>query len=113
LRILQEKYGQKIKTLYNVFVDLEKAFDPVPRKVIEWAVRRKGIAERMVEEVMALYVSSRTRVKAFISEEFNIHGSFLSPLVFIIIMDELTKEIRKGVPWELMFADDVALQSWK
>jgi len=24
-------------------------------------------------------------------------------------MDELTKEIIKGVPWELMFADDLAL----
>jgi len=25
-------------------------------------------------------------------------------------MDELTKEIRKVVPWELMFADDLALK---
>jgi len=26
-----------------------------------------------------------------------------------MVMDELTKDIRKGVPWELMFADDLAL----
>jgi len=73
---------------------------------------------------MALYVNSRTRVKAMagISVEFNIlvgvhQGSVLSPLLFIIVMDELTEEIRKGVPWELMFADDLTLrrafEEWK
>jgi len=51
---------------------------------------------------------------AGISEEFNIlvgvHlGSVLSSLFCILVMDELTKEIRKGVPWQLMFADDLAL----
>ena len=116
LRMLQEKYSQKKQNMYHVFVDLEKAFDRVPRKVIEWALRKKGIPERMVEAVMALYVESRTRVKTMAgkSEEFDIlvgvhQGSVLSPLLFIIVMDELSKDIRKGVPWELMFADDLAL----
>jgi len=82
--------------------------------VIEWALRKKRIPERMVEAVMALYVNSGTRVKAMvgISEEFNMlvgvhQGSVLSPLLFIIVMDELTKEISKGVQWELIFADDL------
>jgi hypothetical protein len=99
-----------------VFVDLEKAFDRVPRKVIEWALRRKRIPERMVAAVMALYVDSRSRVKtmAVISKWFHIvvgvhQGSVLSPLLFITVMDEVVTEVRKGVPWELMFADDLAL----
>jgi len=69
-------------------VDLEKVFDQVPRKVIEWALKRKGIPERMVEAVITLYVNSRIRVKAMagISEEFNIlvgvhQGSVLNPLL--------------------------------
>jgi len=33
----------------------------------------------------------------------------LSPLLFILVMDELSKEIKNGVPWELMCADDLAL----
>ena len=41
VRRLQEKYLEKRKKLYHVFVDLEKAFDRVPRKAIEWAHRRQ------------------------------------------------------------------------
>jgi len=72
LRILQEQYRQKNKKRYHVFMNLEKAFDRVPRKVIEWDLRRNGIPERMIEAVMAFHVNSRTRVKAMagISEEF-------------------------------------------
>ena len=31
------------KRLYMAFVDLEKAFDVVPRKVIRWALRKLGV----------------------------------------------------------------------
>jgi len=55
-------YNQRNKKLYLIFVDLEKAFDRVPRKVIEWALRRKGILKRMVEAVVVLDVNSRTKV---------------------------------------------------
>jgi len=102
LRMLQEKYSQKNKKLNHVFVDLEKAYDQEPSKVIEEVLRRNGIPERIVETVMTLYVNSRTRVKAMagVSEEFNIlvgvhEGSVLSPLLFIIVIDDLTKKTEK------------------
>ena len=40
MRQLQEKLSEK-KKLYHDFVDLEKAFNQVPRKVIKWELRRK------------------------------------------------------------------------
>ena len=35
-------------------VDLEKAFDRVPRKVLEWAMRKKVILEVLVRSVMSI-----------------------------------------------------------
>ena len=63
LRRLQEEYLDKEKKLYMCFIDLEKAFDRVPRKVLEWAMRKRGIPEAMVREGMSLYEGAKTRVR--------------------------------------------------
>ena len=36
-------------------------------------------------------------------------GSILSPLLFIVVMDEVTRKVRNGVPWKLGYADDSVL----
>ena len=36
-------------------------------------------------------------------------GSILSPLLFAIVMDYLTREIQRDAPWDMLFADDVVL----
>ena len=41
LRRMQEEYHAKGKKLFVCFVDLENAFARVPRKVLEWAMRKK------------------------------------------------------------------------
>ena len=38
-----EEYQKKNKKLYMCFVDMEKAFDRVSRKVMEWAMRKKNL----------------------------------------------------------------------
>ena len=42
-RQVQEKFIAKNKTLYFAFIDLEKAFDPVPRTVVRWALRKVDV----------------------------------------------------------------------
>ena len=96
------------------FVDLEKAFDRVLRKVIWWRLRKVGVEEWIVLLVQGMYanVRSRARVDEGYSEEFEVkvgvhQGSVLSPLLFIIVLEALSREFRSGVPWEDFYADDL------
>ena len=74
LRRLQEEYLDKENKLYMCLTDLKKAFDRVPRKVLEWAMRKRAIAEVMVRAVMSLYEGAKTRVRVGLelSNEFEI-----------------------------------------
>ena len=53
-RQLQEKYFAANKPLYIAFVDLEKAFDRVPRKVIWWALRSVGVEEWAIRIIQGM-----------------------------------------------------------
>ena len=129
---LREKHLAANRPLYMAFVDLEKAFDGVPRDVIWWAMRKLGIDEWLVRLVQSMYkdVRSRVRVGFGYSEEFGVgvgvhQGSVLSPLLFIIVLEALSREFRTGCPWELLYTDDlmvsaesmeellVKVQTWK
>ena len=86
---MQEEYQKKDKKLYMCFVDMEKAFDRVPRKVMEWAMRKKGLSEVIVRAVVSLYDGAKTRVRmrSAHSEEFKVkvgahQGSVLLPLLW-------------------------------
>ena len=59
LRRMQEQYHAKGKKLYMSFVDLEKAFVRVQRKVLELVMGKKGIPELLVRSVMSLYKGAK------------------------------------------------------
>ena len=116
LRQLQHKYTEKKKKLYHIFVDLEKAFDRVPRRALVWALRRQLVPEKLIRLVMALYRDSKSCVTAAdgTSASFDItvgvhQGSTLSPLLFNLVLEEATKECSDGVPWDMLYADDLVL----
>ena len=86
LRQLQEKHLDKHKPLYFAFVDLEKVFDLVPKKVLWWAMRRVGVEEWVIRAVKAVYENTKSlvRLNGQFSDEFNIkvgvhhcYGSFI------------------------------------
>ena len=113
VRQLQEKYLSRKKCLYFCFVDLEKAFRRIPRRVIEFALRKKGVEEKLVQAVMRLYEGARTRVRvdAEVTEPFEVkvgvhQGSVLSPLLFVVVMDVLSEGVRRGFLYDLVIMAD-------
>ena len=63
LRQMQEKFRAKGKKLYFGFVDLNKAFDRVPREVIRWAMHKLGVEEWLVSAIMSMYTGAKTVVR--------------------------------------------------
>ena len=98
------------------FVDLEKVFDRVPRRVMEWAMRKTGLLELLVKAVMSLYEGAETKVGvgSGLPEEFSVkvvvhQGSVLLPLLFAMVIDEVTANARKGWMKQILYADDLVL----
>ena len=83
------------------FVDLEKAFDREPREVVWWALRSLSEDEWLVTVIQAMYEKVTTAVKMKDGESDNFEvkvglhqGSVLSPLLFIIVLEALSREFR-------------------
>ena len=69
-----QKFMEKRKDLFYAFVDLEKAFDRVPRDIVRWVLRQLGVEEWLVQTVMIMYEMARTtvRTKQGSSEELEV-----------------------------------------
>ncbi|KAK3570562.1 hypothetical protein QTP86_022512 [Hemibagrus guttatus] len=118
-KCLGEAAVEFLASLFNrVLENLEKAYDRVPREELWYCMRRSGVAEKYVRVIQDIYERSRTVVRCAVgqTEEFNVEvglhqGSALSPLLFAIVMDQLSEEVRQESPWTMMFADDIVICS--
>ena len=113
-----QKFLEKKRPLYYAFVNLEKAFDRIPREVVRWALRKLEVEEWLVKAVMIMYKKARTMVKMKHgnSEEFEVkvgvhQGSVLSPLLFVVVTEMPMQDVREDLPWELLYADDLVLMA--
>ena len=121
LRVLMEKYREGQKELHCVFVDLEKAYDKMPREEVWYCMRKSGLAEKCVRIVQDMYDDSITAVRCAVglvgvTQGFEVkvglhQGSALSPCLFAMVMDMMTDDIREEAPWTMMFTDDIDICS--
>ena len=113
VRQLTEKYREGRKNLYMMYIDLEKAYDRVPREEIWRCLRGRRIPEVYVKLVMDMYENCSTIVRCEAGDcvPFNVRvglhqGSPLSPFLFILLLDVLTEGLRSEMPWSVLYADD-------
>lgn len=92
LSVLLEKYREGQKELHCMFVDLEKAYDRVPREELWYCMRKSGVAEKYVRVVQDMYEDSVTAVRCAVgmTDWFKVkvglhQGSALSPFLFAMV----------------------------
>ena len=117
LRQMVEKRLEMQGRMAVEFVDLEKAYDTVPRGMVRTRVRWMGVPEAEARMVEAMYERTKGRVAvgSGLSEEFPVNiglrqGSALSPLRFIMVMEIISRKIStKDILRKMMYADDLAI----
>ena len=101
IRQVMEKYREGQKNLSIVFIDLEKAYDRVPREELWRSLRLRGVPEYLIECIKDMYHECSTSVvsAAGETESFQVRvglhqGSALSPFLFVMLMDDLTEDVK-------------------
>ena len=73
LRRLIERFRVAKNDLYMVFINLEKAYDRVPRDVLWWALKKKAVPLKYVSIIRDMYRGVVTNVRICDgSDEFSI-----------------------------------------
>jgi hypothetical protein len=113
---LMERCREQKKDVHMIFIDLEKPYDKMPRNVIWWALQKHKVSIKYITLIKDMYDNVVTSVRTSDRDinDFSINiglhqGSALSPYLFALVMDEVTKNIQGGIPWCMLFADDVVL----
>lgn len=130
LRTTIERKIEEGTPLYLAFVDLQAAFDTVPKATLWMAMAAAGIPYQLIEATKRLYARTKgiVRIRGRESKSFDMErgikqGDSLSPLLFIIVMDQIIKESKGNMlntkigHWNmravniqnLVFADDIVL----
>jgi hypothetical protein len=113
---LMKRYKEQKKDLHMIFIDLKKAYDKVPRNIMWWALQKHKVLTKYITLIKDMYDNVVTSVRTSDGDtndfliNIGVHqGSVLSPYLFALVMDEVTRNIQGGITWYMLFADDVVL----
>src|SRR6266498_2244193 len=95
---------------------LEKSYDKIPRNIMWWALEKYKVPTKYITLVKDMYHDVVTCMRTCDGDtddfliKIGLHqGSALSPYLFILVMDKVTKNIQGDISWCMLFADDVVL----
>ena len=115
LRQMVEKRLEVQGSVALGFVDLEKAFDTVPREIVMETLRWVGVPEAEARMLEGMYENTTARmvVGEGASEAFEVkiglrQGSVLSPLLFIAVLYLISRNTAtRDAMRKLLYANDL------
>ena len=129
MSLIQKQFLNNRK-LYVAFIDFEKAFDSISRKLMWPILKKNGICGKLLNCVRSMYDNVRARVRdgGCLTEFVDClrgvkQGDVISPLLFTLFINDLTLDIvNNGMHGAVMsqsfielfimlFADDIVLLS--
>ncbi|VDP63363.1 unnamed protein product [Schistosoma curassoni] len=129
LRIIVKQSVEWNSSLYINFIDYEKAFDSVDRRILWKLLRHYGVPEKIVNIVRNSYDGLQCKVVhgGQLTDAFQVRagvrqGCLFSPFLFLLVVEWImrtsTSDGKHGIQWtaqnqlyDLDFADDLALLS--
>ena len=77
-------------------------------------MRKLHVDEWLTETVMTMYELSNSAVNNTVGNKFSVklgvyQGSVTSPLLFVVVLESLSREFKNGLPWEMLYADDLVI----
>ena len=104
IRQLMERYREQKKDLHMVFIDLEKAYDKVPRNIMWWALEKHKVPTKYITLIKYMYKNTMAFVRTCGGDttDFPINiglyqGLALSPYLFALVMNEVIRDIQGDI----------------
>ena len=98
-----EQFREQKKDLHLVFIDLEKAYDKIPINVMWWSLDNHKVSSKYMTLIKDMYNNVMTSVRTnddnidYFPIKIGLHqGPVLSPYLFALVMDEVTRNIQIG-----------------
>jgi hypothetical protein len=113
---LMERCREQKKDLHMIFIDLKTTYDKMPRNVMWWALQKCKVSSKYIILIKDMYDNVVTSVRTSDGDTNNFpiniglhQESTLSPYLFALVMDEVTRDIQGGIIWCMLFTDDAVL----
>jgi hypothetical protein len=98
-----KRYREQKKDLHMIFIDLEKAYNKVPRNIMWWALQKHNVSIKYITLIKDMYDNIVTSVRTSDRDTNNFpiniglhQGSALSSYLFALVMMR-SQEIYKMV----------------
>jgi hypothetical protein len=71
IKLLMERYRERKKDLHMVFIDLEKAYEKVPKNVMWWALQKHKVSTKYITLIKDVYDDVVTSVRTSDRDTYN------------------------------------------